>query len=167
MQYFHKDFFHIFLEANTAVAFVAKVVSDASPSAGNTLIFTTPVINHGDGYNPSTGVFKAPVRGIYMFSVQLCIDNNAFINYEIRSSTTVYSMTEHGEKDLDNTCSSITTVAVLQPDEEVWVKYLTGTGKIDHIIEPESNETPELFWNMFTGALIQETIQVKWFWFNG
>lgn len=138
-----------------AVAFVAKGITNTSPSVGSTLFFTTPVVNHGDGYNSSTGIFKVPVGGIYMFTVQLCIDLNTFINFEIRSSTTVYSKTEHGALAIDDTCDSVTTVAILKRGEQVWVKCLARDTD-GNTIEPERYEAPEVYWNMFTGALIHE-----------
>lgn len=68
-----------------AVAFFSKDISETSLSGGQTFVFTTTVINEGNGYDKLTGQFTAPIGGLYKFDVQLCLPKGAsnYIHYDI------------------------------------------------------------------------------------
>jgi hypothetical protein len=55
------------------VAFQAMKLKNNRPSAGETFVFTTTVINRGNGYDNQTGMFTAPHKGLYSFSLHLCL----------------------------------------------------------------------------------------------
>ena len=50
------------------------------PGSGDTIIFPDIILNLGEAYNSDTGVFTAPYGGIYLFTVQLCVDNSKLID---------------------------------------------------------------------------------------
>ena len=53
-----------------AAAFNVKDSEDLSPQQIEITIFTTVVLNIGNIYDESTGIFTLPVNGIFIFSVQ-------------------------------------------------------------------------------------------------
>lgn len=56
------------------VAFHARLAASlgSSNSVGQILIFDTTTLNVGEAYNNLTGIFVAPMDGIYIFSTSLC-----------------------------------------------------------------------------------------------
>ncbi|KAI4904180.1 hypothetical protein NFI96_022118 [Prochilodus magdalenae] len=55
------------------VAFSATLNSDVGPlSADSDLVFSGVNTNIGGAYNPKTGLFTAPVRGVYYFHFTIC-----------------------------------------------------------------------------------------------
>nr|KAG5714041.1 hypothetical protein BaRGS_020369 [Batillaria attramentaria] len=53
------------------VAFTAYSTFDQPASVDTPLLFNTPVINEGNGYDPNTGKFVAPADGVYAFFCSL------------------------------------------------------------------------------------------------
>uniref|UniRef100_A0A8C6MGB8 C1q domain-containing protein n=1 Tax=Nothobranchius furzeri TaxID=105023 RepID=A0A8C6MGB8_NOTFU len=73
------------------VAFSASLMDSGSGDVGpfNTktpLVFRRVVTNIGNAYNPNTGFFIAPVRGVYHFSVLFKNGENTFMAYEYQPS---------------------------------------------------------------------------------
>ena len=46
--------------------------SDGEIKKDDVLKFTKVFVNDGQGYNPSTGIFKAPYPGVYKFTAHVC-----------------------------------------------------------------------------------------------
>ncbi|WAQ93491.1 EMIL2-like protein [Mya arenaria] len=66
------------------VLFRARNVVDYSLSTTDqTIIFNEVLYNVGGGYNSPTGTFTAPVKGSYLFTVNLCPAKNKSIFYAI------------------------------------------------------------------------------------
>ncbi|XP_067874726.1 complement C1q-like protein 3 isoform X1 [Heterodontus francisci] len=54
-----------------SVIFHAKVSDGRNPSGQQRIIYDSVVVNQGSAYNPSSGIFTAPVSGIYYFTYSL------------------------------------------------------------------------------------------------
>ena len=65
---------HFAIYNTTGIAFAAKLSSGRNSNAGATLVFDSPIANVGNGYNAETGIFTAPVNGVYFFTVVCLLD---------------------------------------------------------------------------------------------
>ena len=65
-----------FLADNPAVAFTAVVAPPTLSllGAGETLVFDTVITNVGNAYRNTTGLFRAPIKGVYVFNFALMMD---------------------------------------------------------------------------------------------
>ena len=61
------QYFSIAAKAKTQVAFQACLHTDVTVKTERVLVLKDDVINIGDGYDPATGYFTAPVSGVYVF----------------------------------------------------------------------------------------------------
>jgi hypothetical protein len=79
------------------------------------------MINEGTGYDTSTGIFTAPVGGLYQFFVHTCVymGKLAFIGLVLEGKVIAADMNyEHAQY----TCSAFAAIARVKSGEKVWVK---------------------------------------------
>ncbi|XP_060579784.1 coadhesin-like [Ruditapes philippinarum] len=107
------------------IVFKAKNVTNRIPGNGGTVIFGSTIVNGGNAYNTSTGIFTAPVSGTYSFSIQLCAQSNTEMTADIIVDGTIYAALYVYDKD-KNPCGSTDTAAVLHGQSNVFVKCTTG-----------------------------------------
>ncbi|XP_062604695.1 complement C1q tumor necrosis factor-related protein 7-like [Saccostrea cucullata] len=112
------------------IAFTAGVTSDSSSWNSGTLVYNKVINNVGGGYNPSTGIFTAPVEGDYVFyvSIQSYGSKHILIDIVLNGSSkvraTAYSYTSNEAEDVG---TNLVTLR-LQKRDKVWVKHYSGTG---------------------------------------
>ncbi|XP_062596068.1 complement C1q tumor necrosis factor-related protein 3-like [Saccostrea cucullata] len=99
--------------------------SDSSWNSG-TMVFPSVITNEGNGYNPSTGIFTAPIGGTYVFfvNVQSYGSQNIYVDIVLNGSTKVRIMAFTGNYDAGPNL----VVLNIQKGDAVWVKYYSGTG---------------------------------------
>ncbi|XP_060591446.1 complement C1q tumor necrosis factor-related protein 7-like [Ruditapes philippinarum] len=125
------------------VGFNARLSSNETDKRLRKVIFDTVITNQGEGYDNSTGEFTAPYTGLYFFSVQFCYEGNAI--YEIYQERT--RLTSSLKLDSDTSCSSVSTIAMVNKAEQVWVQ--THLESINSINEHYG-------WNTFSGSLLNK-----------
>jgi hypothetical protein len=139
-----------FCVLGTHVVFKAKGVTNRSPAIGETVRFGSTLINEGNAYNTVTGIFTAPVGGIYSFSTQICAVTNHEISLEIIVDGVPHAKLFVYDKD-SYPCDSTDTVAVLHKQSKVWVKFTFGsTANVTSIFEHSYRM------NSFSGYLVHQ-----------
>ncbi|XP_060595286.1 complement C1q tumor necrosis factor-related protein 5-like [Ruditapes philippinarum] len=104
------------------IAFHAHHVADlVLDTTDEIVIFTKSVINEGTGYDTSTGIFTAPVGGLYQFSVHTCVYKGMYAYIGIVLEGKVIAADMNYDKD-HFTCSAFGAIARVKSGEKVWVK---------------------------------------------
>ncbi|XP_053378627.1 thrombospondin-2-like [Mercenaria mercenaria] len=104
------------------IVFNAYNVTDKSPDIGQTMIFSSSVVNEGGAYNASTGEFTAPVDGTHSFSAQLCFTSLHDLFFDIKVGGRTYA-SAYGYNANAAHCSQIQTAARVKKNEKVIVQW--------------------------------------------
>lgn len=84
------------------------------------------MLDLGDGYHSTTGIFNAPIQGIYLFSVSLgtwCNDKANFNAVIVKNGNWIAAITGHGGENVHQLNQGSVTVAMqLDVGDQVWVK---------------------------------------------
>eukprot|EP00105_Crassostrea_gigas_P014360 XP_011430983.1 PREDICTED: uncharacterized protein LOC105330775 [Crassostrea gigas] len=93
------------------------------------LVFPVVITNIGNGYNPSNGVFTAPIAGVYVFfvNVQGYYTQNVYADIVQSGSTKVRTMAVSDSQDRYDAGTNL-AVLTLQKGERVWVRNHSGKG---------------------------------------
>ncbi|XP_060597395.1 caprin-2-like [Ruditapes philippinarum] len=104
------------------IAFYAHHVKDlALDSTDEILIFEKTITNEGTGYDTSTGLFTAPVGGLYQFDVHTCPDKGKHVCLGLVLEGKVIAA--HANDAVDTYgCNTFGTVIIVKSGEKVWVK---------------------------------------------
>ncbi|KAL3831530.1 hypothetical protein ACJMK2_023271 [Sinanodonta woodiana] len=122
------------------VAFTATLSSHTKYVSEQTVLFDHIIVNEGNCYDSSTGRFKAPVRGLYSFSVTVLTGGlpqhvHLFIMKDKEEIGRVYSADGTG---------SVVVVTVMEKGQVVFVKERPGHSETVH----------GGHWSTFTGLLL-------------
>lgn len=111
------------------VGFTASASSSSSSWNSGTLVFPVVITNIGNGYNPSNGIFTAPIAGEYVFFVNVQgystqeIYENIMLNGVGKVSTMVYT----GGSDHDDAGPNLIVLS-LRKEDRVWIAHFGGQG---------------------------------------
>ena len=117
----------LFTDPKQKVAFTAGVTSSSTTWNSGTLIFNSVILNVGNGYNPSTGVFTSPVAGTYVFYVSAVEYNKQELRVDIVLNS-VSKVRTMGYSDAAFQTGTNMVVLNLQKGDSVWVRFYTGKG---------------------------------------
>lgn len=109
------------------VGFTASMTTSDTSTTSRRLVFPKVIINEGHGYNPSDGVFTAPVGGLFVFYSSLgSYGTEAYVcdmvlngNVKVRLYTNANSNTPYQS-------ASNMAVVRLQEGDRIWMKMATG-----------------------------------------
>ncbi|WAR22707.1 hypothetical protein MAR_036376 [Mya arenaria] len=103
------------------IKFTANNPVDKSLDNGQTIVLQSVVINDGQGYDPSTGIFTCPFSGLYTFSLQHCVDREKYSHVGIvKDNTMLVAGVAYGTTWWP--CSSMQAFVSLRKGEKVWSK---------------------------------------------
>ncbi|KAL4237731.1 hypothetical protein ACF0H5_002444 [Mactra antiquata] len=137
--------------ATPNVVFKARTVKDKSPSKGETIIFQDIMFNYGKAYDETTGVFTVPVNGTYLFTVQVCLNNNKSFYYGIVSDYDVHTSGVFHDSTA-TICYTADATMRLDVGQKVWLKCLYGSPSGDVFYEYTTSTFN--YWNTFSGVLV-------------
>ncbi|XP_060573009.1 uncharacterized protein LOC132730942, partial [Ruditapes philippinarum] len=113
---------------------VAFNVMDAVNYTGSqTMKFSNIILNEGNAYNIETGIFTAPLDGIYQFYAHICCNRKTSeIEYFIKVGTSSivtgeFMLPSRVNNDSDAKCTSFSAVAMVRKDETVRVGGMSFT----------------------------------------
>ena len=128
------------------ISFTVTTPSTMTPRTGDTIIFTKDMYNSAQSYDTTSGKFKVPVAGTYLFNVQLCLAiGKKYVNYAIVSGSRELTHTLLYDAE-QRFCNSATAIVRLAKDEYVYVKVTSTNG---HALRNNAYE-----WNSFSGVLL-------------
>ncbi|PVD24373.1 hypothetical protein C0Q70_14854 [Pomacea canaliculata] len=130
------------------VGFTVRFSADPVTNVGANAIyqFNNVITNVGNGYNHQTGVFTAPVAGLYAFHLNIMGTNESpAVHLAIEKEGPEVIGHAWAEGSTDNYDQGSTTVVVsMQQGQQAWVRHQGGNTHIRG-----SN------WSAFTGLLVQ------------
>ncbi|XP_060603922.1 complement C1q tumor necrosis factor-related protein 2-like [Ruditapes philippinarum] len=114
------------------------------------LIFEKTFTNEGTGYNTSTGLFMAPVGGLYQFVVHTCTENNEYVYLGlVMEGSVIAAHAQYGDK--NHSCNSFGAIIRVRSGEKVWVKSTSSANRrLAH------NSSSRM--NTFSGVLVKSDI---------
>uniref|UniRef100_K1S4X2 Uncharacterized protein n=1 Tax=Magallana gigas TaxID=29159 RepID=K1S4X2_MAGGI len=101
-------------------------------NCGDILVFPVVIYSEGTGYNPSTGIFTAPIAGTYVFyvSVQSAHQKNIHLDIVLNGSAKVRALAWYNSGSSISIEQTGTNLVILhlQTGDRVWAKRAGGTG---------------------------------------
>ena len=85
------------------------------------------MINNGNDYHPTDGVFVAPISGVYMFSWNTLTFNNRSLFTELRVENNVKGVVASNAGSSLYTPGSASLLCHVKKGEQVWVQTSGGT----------------------------------------
>ncbi|XP_062590533.1 uncharacterized protein LOC134252108 isoform X2 [Saccostrea cucullata] len=130
LEVFRMNLTNNILGKSKKVGFSASRTSSSSTWNSGTLVFPSVITNEGNGYNPSNGIFTAPISGTYVFfvNVQSYDKQTIYVNIVLNGSTKVRTMAWSNGKDYDYDSGPNLVVLSIQKGDAVWVKHHSGQG---------------------------------------
>ena len=136
------------IQNRPSYAFHALWVANTDPSRNDALKFSRVRLNDNDVYNSDTGEFKAPVDGTYMFTANVCVDNNNYLRLQFLADDTIIGAFTYGD---NNWISCTSSTAMSQLLKGQIVKLVVARSSTGNIVYNSDNG----YLSSFSGMLIK------------
>ncbi|XP_059167019.1 cerebellin-3-like [Physella acuta] len=129
------------------IAFTAGLSSPLNLLQNQIVVYNEVLTNIGGAYNKRTGVFKAPVAGLYMFQVHGAASNSSTLKLALGQNDTISVTAYNNMAGLGINEASNSAVLQLEKNDEVYVSAATATSLLG---------ARTAIVNTFSGFLIEE-----------
>ncbi|XP_062572619.1 uncharacterized protein LOC134234547 [Saccostrea cucullata] len=124
------------------IAFLARVTSDTPSQSGTIVSFQMEDLNLGSGYSSTSGIFQAPVTGVYNFQTTIHIQRDRFEGYISLNGVPQTYLTLTGSD--HEVFGSVSVTLRINSGDRVW---LQRTDKSNSVIISRKS--------LFSGFLVQ------------
>lgn len=131
------------VQSDNPLAFISSTKSGSSKDGP--LIFEDTLLDRGQMYSASTGMFRAPVRGLYLFVMTLDFGPGASLARLIRGEGVVAASLHQSQRKPMGPSTRV-CLLLLEPGEQLYIELSQGT--LDGS-NPQDNT--------FTGLLLYQT----------
>ena len=135
------------LKDRPKVAFNAYTTTSGSYPKDKVIIFPNVLLNEGDGYNKDTGVFTAPVSGLYYFQAHVCQWPTVYITVSIVHDHHQLATTTIHESDTSS-CGSVSAPVLVNVGENDFIMSTYANSKL------QAGELRR--WPSFSGFLVHD-----------
>ena len=119
--------YFIFSDRTPLISFRAGFSDDPVPikfSNGQTVVFNHVYLNDGNAYTAHSGMFQAPLSGLYIFTLHVLPDSGAMSFMIIKDDETV----AHMEGMAAGGTESMQVALHVRQNQEVWIRKVYGNG---------------------------------------
>ena len=141
--------FILISEIQNRPSYTALWVDNKNPSPHDALKFSRVSLNDHDVYDSDTGEFKTPVDGTYMFTANVCVVRNKYLNLQFLADATVIGAFLTGDKDWES-CTSSTAMSQLLKGQIVKLVVVHRNSRGDIVYNNDNG-----FLSSFSGMLIK------------
>ena len=137
------------------VAFNVRDAKDLSPQKNEVIQFRTVILNIGQAYVEATGIFIAPVSGIYIFSIQVATSSGKHGIFQLAvndSSNVILQIAKYNSASSYSSTSG-TVAHKLTKGQQVWVQFQYNSGSTQRL-----DQHPDYSTNQFSGMLVHKTL---------
>ncbi|KAK3601559.1 hypothetical protein CHS0354_027795 [Potamilus streckersoni] len=113
-----------------SIGFTATLSKDTTHVLEQTVIFDNVKVNEGNCYDSSTGRFRAPFRGLYIFSVTILKLSSTNVHLLIMKDNVEIGRVFSGTSLSDS--GSVTVVTVMEKGQVSYVKEFSGNTETIH-----------------------------------
>lgn len=142
-------FFLLAAKPKSIILFYAHNPADGNPSRGDTFVFQNVLTNFGNGYDNKTGVFTAPMSGVYVFTLQVCVNDGKSIYYEIKQGKESI-LKGRQYKSSSRMCTAAVAFSYLKTGDSV----SSGCSNVDTTTGSNIAESPTYYHSSFSGLLV-------------
>ncbi|KAL3853102.1 hypothetical protein ACJMK2_016679 [Sinanodonta woodiana] len=114
----------------TGIAFTATLSRETTHVYEQTVIFDNVKLNEGNCYDSSTGRFRAPFRGLYIFSVTMLKISSTNVHLLIMKDNVEIGRVFSGTSTSDS--GSVTVVTVMEKGQVAYVKEMSASPETMH-----------------------------------
>ncbi|XP_060573147.1 complement C1q tumor necrosis factor-related protein 5-like [Ruditapes philippinarum] len=133
-----------------SIAFHVHNVKDfVLDTTNEVLVFESIITNEGSGYDKTTGIFTAPIAGVFFFSVHVCTTKAKFSPIGLVLNGTFIAKSVNRDDD-NHTCGSVSAIVKMKPEGKVWVTC-TASSSTYVLKGDDANHM-----NTFSGMLISK-----------
>jgi len=135
------------VDTQSSVFFTADTPTSKTLTSGQDVIFQRTISNEGSGYNATTGRFTCTIPGLYLFTIQHCVETGRHSHMKIvKNDLRLMVGAVCGATGGPGPCTTVQAYVRLQAGEHIWARASYASYLYDDVNRM----------NAFSGALIQK-----------